>query len=241
MKSTLYAVQFTLRAGIDGPACSFTSHIPFSLPPSVGHTIILECQDQIGTAIVQIYHFIPSDADKTSAVLLNTAPIIFDDSEKMLRMLDWFKAIYHVEDIKSDTSRPDPYYSFYRSLVNILDLSKVPSPKVDYDRTKVKVFAECCRAVILAEMEWDEDEFETAVPLYNDNIASLHNMIIGCKSGEPDGADMLSLVRRWERSINEDGAFKWEAPVQSCQKIAKYLLRQLPSIKPENLPATLRD
>jgi hypothetical protein len=158
----------------------------------------------------------------------------------MLRLLDWFKAMYEVVDLRSNTSSPATYYSFYRSLVNLMGLTEHVNPKVTYDMMNIKVFAESCRAIILAELGISDDELIAGISSYNDIIQLLHTMVLERKRDEKDGADMFLLIKRWERSINANETVKWEASHESCVNAARLVFGRLPSIPYECLPKPLR-
>jgi hypothetical protein len=236
-------VRFELRAGLDGPACGFTAHLPFSVSPQPAHKILFDAVGQQGVTILTVYHFLPdkSSDEEPPTCLVVTAPLVLDSYDQMLKVMDWFKALYQVEDFQADRDQPEPYYSFYRSLVHVLDVKDQPQPLVAYDPTSIKIFAECCRAVVLAEYNPGQEEFQQATLGFNVLIERLHKVVLDHKSQEPDGADMLTVIKEWEAFLNPKKTLTWQAPIDRCIAFAVLLFSKLRSIPADRLPKTIGD
>lgn len=240
-KTIVIPTQIDVRVGPDGPTCSFTAHLPFLGMPSIGHRIIVEPEGQFGLTICEVYHFIPSTHENEDAnCLIITTPLLMDGYDQMLRTLDWFKALYNVENVRSSELNPELYYKFYRNLVHVLGLTHDPHPTVNYDPVAIKIFAESCRAVMLAELDLaGEAEINAAIPTYNPVIQVLHTMVLERKKEEPDGANMMALIKAWEPLINSNRSIPWDASVEQCLESARLVFKKLPSIPLDRLPQSL--
>lgn len=232
-------VRVGLRVGIDGPACSFTAHFAFSTPPHKGDKLLLTVpgQGQVGMVVADLCHFIPVDEEPVSLVICT--PLLLENYDQLLQTLDWFKATYEVEDFDAD-SEPELYYKFYRNLIHVLDLTKVAHPLVAYDPVEIKIFAEACRAVLLAELKPDEKELSMAMLGFNPTIKHLHELVLSRKKEEPDGASMLAIIKIWEPLLNQKKMMAWKASVEDCLAYARVVFARLPSIPSGKLPTTLR-
>lgn len=232
-------VRVGLRVGIDGPACSFTAHLKFKVRPHKGDKILLHVpsQGQVGVSVVEVYHFV-SASEKPVALILCT-PLILDHYDGMLATLDWFKATYSVEDCSSD-EEPELYYKFYRNLIHVLGLTKVASPVVQYTSDDIRVFAEACRAVLLAELKPTDDELPMAISGFNPTIKHLHELVLSRRQEEPDGANMLNIVKVWEQLFNQKKLMQWDAPIDRCLNYAKLVFARLRSLPSSKLPEFLR-
>lgn len=230
-------VRVGLRVGIDGPACSFTAYLAFRCRPHKGDKILLSVpgQGQVGMVVADFCHFV--SAGEKPACLAICTPLLVETYDELLATLDWFKATYLVEDFDAE-AEPELYYKFYRSLIHVLDLTKVATPLVGYDPADIKVFAEACRAVLVAELKPAEPELVTAIQGFNPTIQHLHQLVLSRRKEEPEGANMLQVVKTWEQLLNSKKLMKWTASVEDCLAYARIVFGRLPSIT--NLPATLR-
>lgn len=222
------------------PACSFTVFFRYVFTPSKGDRILLQIprQGQTGIAVAEVFHFVPVEEDEPACLIL-TAPIVVDSYDNMLEILDWFKATYAIEGIQAD-AEPELYYKFYRNLVHILGLTKVAAPLVEYDAVSIKVFAEACRVVLLAELKPSPDETEAALVNFNPAVRHLHELVLGRRVEEPDGASMLAVVKAWEFLINPKKSMQWLATVEDCFSYIKVVFDRLRSIPADKLPPILR-
>lgn len=229
-----------LQAGPSGPACSFTALLNYSVSPHKGDRVLLQVPKygQVGVVVADVYHFAPLP-DEDPACLLMTTPIITEHYDDMLSVLDWFKAVYDVEDIQAQ-EEPESYYKFYRNLIHVLGLTKTPQPVVDYDPVAIKVFAEACRAVVLAELKPSPAEVQIALAGFNPTIQHLHELVLSRRQKEPGGANMLAVVKTWEQLLNQKKLMPWVATIEDCLKFAQIVFARLPSIPPDRLPPTLR-
>lgn len=224
-------IQIDLRVGLKKQSCTFIAHVSLEAMPDVGHRLVIEHdRRQIGTTVSEICHFI---SETKNSYLLITHPIILSEYDEMLKILDWFKALYKVENIYASDADPELYYKFYRNLIHVLNLTNDPNPIVKYDPTSIKIFAEASRAVWAAEILKDNIPHEESflISRLNGAIKTLHAMVLERKKLEPDGANMLSLIKIWERTINQDSRIGWNASVQDCLSKAKEIFHNLPSVQ----------
>lgn len=234
----LLPVRMTLQVGPDGPSCSFTTNLQFVSAPGAGHHLAIRSADgpvvfNMLVRVVGVCHFITED--KEAACLVDTAPCPMPDYDRLLERLDWFKAIYGVDDIEGNTE-PESYYKFYRSVLHILGLTKHPYPIIAHDPDHIKVFAEACRSVILAELGEDTDRD------LSDLMMSAHRLVHPRKIVEPDGARMLGVVKKLEQEArNSLGDLKWDAPPEKCLDVASRVFSRIRSIPSEKLPEPLRN
>lgn len=230
-------VRVGLRVGIDGPACSFTAHLKFRTRPHKSDKVLLQIPGlgQVGIAVADFCHF--ASAGEEPACLVLCTPVLVETYDQLLQTLDWFKATYEVEDFDAE-AEPELYYKFYRNLIHVLGLTKVVQPVVAYDPAEIKVFAEACRAVLVAELKPSEPELVLAIQGFNPTIQHLHELVLSRRKEEPDGANMLAVVKTWEQLLNSKKLMKWTASVEDCINYARIVFGRLPSIT--NLPATLR-
>ncbi len=232
--------RVSLRVGPDGPTCSFTALLNYFIAPHKGDRVLLQVPKygQVGVIVTEVFHFVPLPDDE-SACLLITMPIISEHYDDMLSVLDWFKAMYGVDDIQAD-NEPELYYKFYRNLIHVLGLTKTPQPVVDYDPVAIKVFAEACRAIVLAELKPSPAELPVALTGFNPTIQHLHELVLSRRQEEPDGANMLAIIKTWEQLLNQKKLMLWTATIEDCLKFAQVVFARLPSIPPDRLPPTLR-
>lgn len=230
-------MRIRIQAGIDGQSCDFTVRLSFRIPPVKGDTILLPDADQTPLVVASLYHFVA--IDKKSTCLYVVTPLLVDSYDLMLRTIDWFKANFEVEDFRAE-NEPASYYRFYRNLVHVLGLGQKACPKVDYDQNHIRVFAEACRAVILAELKPQPAEFDAALLGLNPTVEHLHKLVLEKRRTEPDGADMLSLVKEWEARSNQKQLMQWQASVGECLEYAKLVFSRWKAIPLDFLPPTVR-
>jgi hypothetical protein len=108
---------------------------------------------------------------------------------------------------------------------------------VAYDPTAIKIFAEACRAVLLAELDPAPDEI--AYNSYNQAILDLHSLVLARRSQEPHGAEMLGVIKEWEPQLNPQGRIAWRATVEQCLRHARVIFAKLRSIPADRLPKPL--
>jgi hypothetical protein len=224
-----------LKVGLGGPSCSFTANIAFAVTPSKGDRLLVALPDlgQVGITITEVCHFLSSEP----TCLFITSPLIVHHYDQMLMVIDWFKLTYEVDGFESE-DQPAPYYKFYRSLINLLGWSKVADPIVRYDPVEIKIVAEACRAVALAELR--PDEFMISGVSLNPMIQSFHSLVLNSKKTEPDGARLLGLVKAWEKLFNSKKLITWDASGEECLEAARFIFGRLNSIPADRLPITLR-
>jgi hypothetical protein len=241
INSIALPVRIELRAGPSGPACSFTTSLPFNIAPTVGHKVLFDVSKrQLGVVVGDVCHFVPSGGEEPTCLVL-TLPLSLESNDDMLRVLDWFKALYTIYDFKADCDRPDSYYSFHRSVIHVLGLTDDPQPKVGYDPTAIKVFAEACRSVLLAELAPSIVDWDAVNVGYNDMIVDLHRLVMSRRRVEPDGAEILGIIKIWEPMINPNKKFVWGASAADCIKQAKLVFAKLRSVPMDRLPKPLRE
>ena len=235
-------VRMALQVGPDGPSCSFTTNLPFAVTPGVGHHLAVRSTGgpvvfNMLLRVTSVCHFVTEDKD--AACLVETAACPFPDYDKMLERLDWFKAVYGVDDIMGNTE-PESYYKFYRSVLHVLGLTKHPYPVIAHDPVDIKIFAEACRSVILAELPDGHGRD------LSDLMMSAHRLVHFRKTVEPDGARMLGVVKKLEPEIRHDLSdtmrdLRWEAPTEKCLDVARGVFAKLHSIPSNKLPEPLRN
>ncbi len=192
--------------------------------------------------VAEIDHFL--DPAQEPICLIITATILTQNYDALLRTLDWFKANYEVVDVNAD-STPELYYSFYRSVVHVLGQTALSRPLIAYDPLAIKIVAESCRAVILAEVAPMAEAFP-AVNLslaadYNKPIQHLHELILAQRPLAPAGADLFEVLKIWEAQINPQKELRWIASVDQCVMYAKLVFARLKSVPVSALPLTLRE
>jgi hypothetical protein len=234
-------VRIVLHTALSNPICSFVVHVPFVYFPTVGSKLLIDYNNQselLCVTVCEICHFLPTDKLDEASCLIITSPLVIEDYDKMLNILDWLKSIYKVDDFNSYVA-PESYYVFYRNLINVLGIVDDPSPKILYDAISIKIFAECCRSIILASCELNDDELSLSAQ-YNQVIEELHMMVLDRKRDEVDGADMLQVVKKFEDLINKNKTMNWDLSIDRCIAIASRILGRLSSIPVEALPKQLR-
>jgi len=228
-KSSSQLVERAVRIELQlsrGAVCSFTVQLKFLYAPQTHDFLVFESNAQITTKISHICHYF-----KQSGNLILTEPIICESYDGLLLALDWFKANFMLTDIKSDDN-PQSYYIFYRSLLQLLKRSKEVDPRINLDPTAIKIFAESCRAILLAEIGGGSDDITN----FNPAIEDLHRLILFKKLEEPDGVRMLLVVKEWEQRFNQTGKLQWTASLQQCQQAARLVFGKIRSIPTHELP-----
>ena len=232
--------RIELRASQDGTVCSFTIMVPYVVRPMISDHIVFDFTPQLTTKIIVFCHYAVSD----SACLAITDPILCNAYDDLLMCLDKFKAEYKIIDIKSDR-QPHSYYILYRSVLELLDLSKEINPIVIPDPVSIKIFAEICRSVLLAELCGDQSiESAKIMPLYsnfNQAIADLHMMVNKRKKNEPNGVLILPVIKEWEQKININNKINWNATSLQCKAVARMVFSKLHSISADKLPLFLNN
>lgn len=237
----------------DGPGCNFTAHLHFAIRPFRGDKIIVSTPGkQSGVVVADVCHF-PGAGEDDAGCLLTASPLVVDNYDEMLQVVDWFKATYQVDDF-SAAEEPASYYKLYRTVVKTLDLGKVAAPIVGYSPSSIKLFAEVCRAALVAETIHIasgvlEDTIKRAeannisktavasaiASRFSPQIEELHRIVLFHKKANPGGAPMLLVVKEWEATLDQKYR-AWQS--DSCVEYAKPLLAELKSIV--DVPKTLR-
>lgn len=230
-------VRVRAQAGLDGPCCDFTVRLSFYVTPSKGDHIMLPDGVQSPLVVAGCYHFVSPTEEPTCLCVVT--PLVVDTYDAMLRTLDWFKANFEVEDFAAGTE-PASYYRFYRNLVHVLGLTNQATPLVSYEPNHVRVFGEACRAVMLAEMAPSEAEFDVALVGLNSAVEHLHKLVLERKTAEPDGADMLAVVKEWEGRSNKKQLMQWRATVAECIRYAGLVFGRWKTIPQDFLPSTIK-
>ncbi len=194
----------------------------FLADPHVGDYILFESHRQLTTKVLYLCHYSPEPG-----YIIITEPIVCESYDDMLINLDWFKSTFSIVDIKSDDG-PQSYYIFYRSVLQLLNRSSEVDPCVDTDPVSIKIFAEACRAVLVAQLGPDVD--------FNQIITDLHMLIIARKTNETCGVKILPIIKVWEQKINESGSIKWTVSLAQCRQAAKLIFSKLKSISSDRHP-----
>lgn len=230
-------IHFTLNADQQGSSCSFTAHVPIVRPPQLRERLLFtfplqEEPYQRGTLITDVCHF----TTEPPTILYLTAPLQFDNNDELLHALDYFKATYQTENFSGNT-QPASYYLFYRLLVNLLGLAGEARPYLTYDPLAIKIVAEACRSIIITEHTERDQPLQAA--FLTTCVQSFHTMVSQQRVYDPDKADLLAVVKRWEATINIH-KWQWKVPVAACVTTAKLVYARLPSIPPDRLPPGVR-
>lgn len=217
-------VRVELHSNPSDLVCSFTIFFEFGKEPSNGDKIFISNDICLSIA----YHLHYDDA----SFLIMTRPFVAGEYDDALRVLDWFKAHYTLQDAKA-TAKPAPYYRFYRGVAILMGLDKVERPVLKYDQEYCKIFAESCRSVLVAETLENQnaihiDRVHELRVGFNPLIESLHNIILGRKRSDPDGVEILDLVRQWfSNCILPELA--WESLPENCKIVAQIVFQKLRS------------
>lgn len=230
-------LRVRIQAGVDGPSCDFTVRLSLCVPPTKGDHIILPDRGMSPLVVAGLYHFVAIGEEP--AFLCVVTPVLAESYDAMLRTLDWFKANFEVEDFAAE-DEPVTYYRFYRNLVHVLGLTGQSAPLVGYDPNQIRVFGEACRAVILAEMEPEAGVFDMALVGLNPTVEHLHKLVLERRVAEPDGADMLAVVKEWEGRSNQKQVMSWRASVDACLRSAKLVFGRWKTIPIDYLPSTIK-
>lgn len=224
----------------DESTCSFTIQHNFVLPPSQGDHIIFE--SGLYVTVSQCFHY--TGLAEEPSLLVITSPHAVGKYDELLRALDWFKSNADVQDI-SAKQKPAPYYSFYRSVLRLLEWSDKTDPKLTYEEHMIKLFGEACRTVLISEYLLDvavtKDAVNQHFGQYSDTILSLTRLVLERKTSEPNGTDILDLIKQWEPLINPDASIGWSADLEVCQQVGHVVFSRVHSIPNDALPKFLRN
>jgi hypothetical protein len=232
-------VRVELQAGTSlDMTCSLTlPSFDFVVRPVTGDFLLLskETEKPVVIGIRAIAHY----DDGTAFLWLQ--PIICDNYDDMLIQLDWFKTRYEIEDITSPQS-PEPYYILYRTVLGLLNLDG-DSPHIVYDPDLVKIFAETCRTVWIANLYRSDtngrlplrEDILKSVSETNDAIQVLHQMIFGSRSQYPNGIAVRRVIKDWDALINQDKCLTWDVDDDLCEFIGGVIFSRLKCDKPHFL------
>lgn len=215
--------------------CLFTIDLDFLLNPSVGNFVVFDVSTgdikTVETKVTHICHYFPND---DAAVILDY--IECDKYDDMLLILDWFKYKYELRDIVSE-SDPQSYYILHRLILQLLGRSKEPQSLLNIDTDSVKIFAEACRAVIIAQF-YNGDEYES-IHIHNTNqaVVDLHSLILAEKKCAMNGyIKIINVIKIWESLLNKNGIIKWDVDIKECKRVARFVFGRLRSIPANLLP-----
>lgn len=238
-------VRVELQVGVHsgGPACSLTlPNIPFSLKPAVGDYVLLceQTEQPFALCVKAVAHY----TQPPSAIVL-TRPIPCETYDDMLENLDWFKARYEVEDIQAEEA-PEPYYVLYRTVVHLLEITD-DVHIIRYDPDRVKVLAETCRTIWIANLLSCRENTNGRLPLRadvadllqstNNQIEAFHRLVFGYRQQHPKGPDLRRVIKEWDSVVNPDGELNWNVDDDLCRFIGGVIFDRLKCEKPEFLRA----
>lgn len=211
--------------------CSFTvSRVPFSYHPSSGEYVIIDVgDDKFMSRVQSCIHY----CTEPPAALVQVEDYNCESYDAMLLMLDKFKSSFPLESFDSSDTAPETYYSFYR---NVLKLMNLESDTITAEPSTIKIFAECCRSVLLTEILDDTDELDDVFNLYNPAIKVLHTMVLEMKSASNEVL-MLDVIKEWEPLINEDQRIKWDSDFEKYIKVGRAVFSRVGSL--DKLPIDL--
>lgn len=231
-------IELLVRPPI-GSVCSFTIPHSFVLQPFKGDHIIF------GNAYMTVTQCVHYDGDeRQDPAMAVFTQRTFDKYDELLRSLDWFKSHYEIQDLSSK-DKPASYYSFYRSLLRLLNWSN--DFVLSYEDDQIKLFCEGCRTIVLAELLDCSDKTVTITAdrvnevfsMCGDHILTLTNIILDKKASNPDGVDILNLIHEWEPQINPDDDTDWSASLEICQQVGRIVFSRIRSISNDVLPEFL--
>jgi hypothetical protein len=229
-------VRVELRDRSSDRSCSFTIHEDFLDYPVKGDHIIIP---DGYLSVAGRFHFCRPDED--AALMVATSPYLVEKYDDMLKLLDWFKGQYKIDDFTAN-SEPASYYSFYRSAMRLLGWKM--SQRAASDNMGMKLFSAAAAAVLVAEdlrdQEPTSDEYGQ---VYGDNsphIEGLLQVVLDKKQENEDEIDLLGVIKIWEPTVNSDGAIHWEASEEQVLQAAKFIFGRLKSIPSEMMPDGLK-
>lgn len=231
-------VRIELKDRLSNRSCSFTIHEDFLDHPTKGDHIIIP---DGYLSVTGRFHF--CQPDREAALVVATAPYLVEKYDDMLKLLDWFKSQYSIDDFKAD-SDPAPYYSFYRSVIRLLGW-KSPVQFGENRNATLKVFSAGAAAVLVAEHLLDEDppSIESYADVYTQNsphIEQLLQVVLSRQSEDRDEVDLLDVIKVWEPLINKDSSLHWGASEERVLDAAKFIFQRLKSIPADMLPDGLQ-
>lgn len=237
-----FPVRIELKDRSSDRSCSFTILEQFLVCPVKGdHVIISAIPESFVNghnyfAVVGKFHFCCEEP----SILVAFAPYYVAKYDDMLRLLDWFKDQYRISDFKAD-SEPTSYYSFYRSVIRLLEWKLSENLK---DTVMMKIFSSGASSVLISEhlissdLPISDDEYTRVCSENNANIEVLLNIVLKRKHDGP--IDLLSIIKEWEPLINPTSILRWEASEERCLNAAKFIFKKLKSIPASILPDKLR-
>ena len=240
-------VKFDTRIELrlqDGTFCSFVAPISYLAKPNVNDIIFIS--ENIITKVKCVCHIV---YDQKITIVLDS--LQYEDNDIFIKDLDYLKANYELTDFKAD-NKPVSYYSFYRSLLNLLGRAKEVNPTINPDPISFKIIAESCRSILLAELLKDMPEFNDQYSIqrlirhpefqFNWLIEDLHGIMISMKSS---GKEMLvlNIIKEWEpklklatRNIIGFMPDEWTASNADCLHVAKAVFNKIKSIPDDRKP-----
>jgi|3_EtaG_2_1085321.scaffolds.fasta_scaffold00152_11 hypothetical protein len=230
----LLPVRVELQVGIhSGSTCSLTiPNIAFSMRPVAGDFVILtnEGDDPFALSIKAVAHY----TNPSSAMVL-TKEITCDDYDEMLVTLDWFKARYEIEDFRA-AAAPETYYVLYRTVIHLMDIQD-DVPLVRYDSDAVKVLAETCRTIWIANQCRVSGESNGRPPTRveitdrlsdtNPDIETFHRLVFGYRQQYPSGVELRQVLKEWNISVNENNEYDWDVDDDLCRFVGGIIFGRL--------------
>ena len=237
-------IRVELRDRSSDRSCGFTIYEQFLDYPTKGDRIIIpDGLSAIGcflSVIGRLHFCLP---DESPSILVSTSPYLVEKYDDMLKLLDRFKDQYEILDLKAD-SDPASYYSFYRSVIRLLDWK--PSKKLTGDdaTATMKVFSAGASSVLVAEylVEIESptvDDYVEAYAKSSVSIETLLNVILNKKQSD-EHVDLLAVVKEWEPLVNPDATLCWKASEDRCLSAAKFIFQRIKSIPADMLPDGLK-
>jgi hypothetical protein len=184
------------------------------------------------------FHFCRPGEEAT--LMVATSPYVVNKHDDMLKLLDWFKGQYSIDDFVAN-SEPDSYYSFYRSVMRLLGWKS--GEILPADSIKIKVFSAGAAAVLVAEhlLEYRPTHIEYG-QVYSDNSGYVEDLLQVVLSKKQKGGeiDLLNIIKTWEPMVNPENTLRWEASEEQVLTAARFIFSRLKSIPNELLPDGLR-
>lgn len=204
--------------------CSFTVNIDLNVEPHISDYLVFN--SEIMTKVSNFCHYLESDIS-----IILTDPIILEDETRLFKVLDIIKSKYEIYDIKANKD-PDSYYTFYRTVITVLGLSKDPDKVIECDPLLMKAIAEVSRSIIIATMltELTDRSIIDNIKNYNNEIKDLHMIMIENKACNQGRLDLLSAFREWDKIINSGRTILWNLEIDIIKRVAHTVFKQFKSI-----------
>ena len=110
-----------------------------------------------------------------------------------------------------------------------------------YDPDAVKMLAETCRTIWLANMFSKDDRLPlrsdvgSMITDTNGEIEAFHRLVFGYRKQHPSGVELRQIVKEWDAYVNRDGQHNWDVDEDLCQFVGKVIFDRLKCATPSFL------